>query len=287
MKKVKFFALMLLAGAAMFTSCKKDETLPAATISVSNNTTTYTLKFVTVTDTSVLFNVTVTAEAEIESYSMKKTIGSTEVSYPATGDKGIAATGYTGLTSYTYHFDENFLKTETFPQTFKFSVTDKDGNTANVTVTVSKITGSSGTTLVYENISAILYNLMAPTGYLGAWDLVSNVGVASSGSETSKDMANKSTSGTGWIPGWSTGTGNTTAFVKDNSLTYATATLEDITAAYTSGSSSITITPTVGDIYVAKLRGASNYALIKVTAINTTASDNLDNITFTYKKLAQ
>jgi len=279
MKKVKFFALMFLAGATLFTSCKKDEeTVAAPTISVTNNKTAYS---VTATaDTTIIFNVTVAAEGEIDLFTIKKTVGSTTTSYGS-------PTGFSGQTSYTYNFEQIFTATDTYPISFAFKVTDKEGQDASITVTVSKITGSSGTTLAYENTSAILYNLMAPTGYLGAWDLVNNVGVASSGSETSKDMANKSTSGTGWIPGWSTGTGNTTAFVKDNSLTYATATLEDITAAYTSGSSSITITPTVGDIYVAKLRGASNYALIKVTAINTTASDNLDNITFTYKKLAQ
>jgi len=279
MKKVKFFALMFLAGATLFTSCKKDEeTVAAPTISVTNNKTAYS---VTATaDTTIIFNVTVAAEGEIDLFTIKKTVGSTTTSYGS-------PTGFSGKTSYTYNFEQIFTATDTYPISFAFKVTDKEGQDASITVTVSKINGSSGTTLAYENTSAILYNLMAPTGYLGAWDLVNNVGVASSGSETSKDMANKSTSGTGWIPGWSTGTGNTTAFVKDNSLTYATATLEDITAAYTSGSSSITITPTVGDIYVAKLRGASNYALIKVTAINTTASDNLDNITFTYKKLAQ
>ena len=279
MKKVKFLALMFLAGATLFTSCKKDEeTVASPTISVTNNKTAYS---VTATaDTTIIFNVTVAAEGEIDLFTIKKTVGSTTTSYGS-------PTGFSGKTSYTYNFEQIFTATDTYPISFAFKVTDKEGQDASITVTVSKITGSSGTTLAYENTSAILYNLMAPTGYLGAWDLVSNVGVASSGSETSKDMANKSTSGTGWIPGWSTGTGNTTAFVKDNSLTYATATLEDITAAYTSGSSSITITPTVGDIYVAKLRGASNYALIKVTAINTTASDNLDNITFTYKKLAQ
>ena len=279
MKKVKFLALMFLAGATLFTSCKKDEeTVAAPTISVTNNKTAYS---VTATaDTTIIFNVTVAAEGEIDLFTIKKTVGSTTTSYGS-------PTGFSGQTSYTYNFEQIFTATDTYPISFAFKVTDKEGQDASITVTVSKINGSSGTTLAYENTSAILYNLMAPTGYLGAWDLVNNVGVASSGSETSKDMANKSTSGTGWIPGWSTGTGNTTAFVKDNSLTYATATLEDITAAYTSGSSSITITPTVGDIYVAKLRGASNYALIKVTAINTTASDNLDNITFTYKKLAQ
>ena len=279
MKKVKFLALMFLAGATLFTSCKKDEeTVASPTISVTNNKTAYS---VTATaDTTIIFNVTVAAEGEIDLFTIKKTVGSTTTSYGS-------PTGFSGKTSYTYNFEQIFTATDTYPISFAFKVTDKEGQDASITVTVSKINGSSGTTLAYENTSAILYNLMAPTGYLGAWDLVSNVGVASSGSETSKDMANKSTSGTGWIPGWSTGTGNTTAFVKDNSLTYATATLEDITAAYTSGSSSITITPTVGDIYVAKLRGASNYALIKVTAINTTASDNLDNITFTYKKLAQ
>jgi hypothetical protein len=39
--------------------------------------------------------------------------------------------------------------------------------------------------------------------------------------------------------------------------------------------------------YIAKLRGGTDYAVIKVTGIVDSATDNLDKIDFTYKKVAQ
>ena len=284
MKKVKFFALMFLAGATLFTSCKKDETLPAATISVSNNTTTYTLKFVTVTDTSVLFNVTVTAEAEIESYSMKKTIGSTEVSYPATGDKGIAATGYTGLTSYTYHFDENFLKTETFPQTFKFSVTDKDGNTANVTVTINYTPVTANTPFATEVTSGTFYHI---AGLLhGAYNLDGDATVGSSGTASTKSMVNTDAAGATFTGSWVSDDANATQYVKTTTA-YADIYQENATTLYAAGTANANVTgPAANDVYIGKK--GTTYYVISILTIEPTYSDNTGNnhgrITFKYKK---
>jgi len=284
MKKVKFLALMFLAGATLFTSCKKDETLPAATISVSNNTTTYTLKFVTVTDTSVLFNVTVTAEAEIESYSMKKTIGSTEVSYPATGDKGIAATGYTGLTSYTYHFDENFLKTETFPQTFKFSVTDKDGNTANVTVTINYPV-TANTPFATEVTSGTFYHI---AGLLhGAYNLDGDATVGSSGTASTKSMVNTDAAGATFTGSWVSDDANATQYVKTTTA-YVDIYQENAATLYAAaGTANANVTgPAANDVYIGKK--GTTYYVISILTVEPTYSDNTGNnhgrITFKYKK---
>ena len=77
---------------------------------------------------------------------------------------------------------------------------------------------------------------------------------------------------------------------KDNAFDFANATVEGANAAYTSGSSSITIgSPSVGDIFIVKLRGGSSYAVIEITGND--ASDNTCNLatgntgklTFSYK----
>jgi len=149
MKKLTFFALMLLAGASLFTSCKKDDTNAAATISVSNNKTAYTIYTLGTADTTITFVVTVKADAKIETYTMTRATGSGSASYPGgVNDIGVAASGYSGETSYSYTFNEDFKNTETYPITYKFSVTDKDGNTADVSVVISKH-GSTAAGAIY------------------------------------------------------------------------------------------------------------------------------------------
>ncbi len=138
MKKVFSFALVALIGAIMFTSCKKDETKPAPTISVTNNKVEY---LITATaDTTITFNVTVKAEAEIDQFTIKKIVGTTETSY---GNP----TGFAGKTDYVYNFNETFTPAMTYPISYKFKVVDKEGQEASITVTIKKITsgGQTGT----------------------------------------------------------------------------------------------------------------------------------------------
>ncbi|MCX7863394.1 MAG: hypothetical protein N2449_10415 [Bacteroidales bacterium] len=137
MKKLMSLALLVLAGAALFTSCKKDETVPAPEITVTNNKVEYNIT--ATADTTITFNVTVKAEGEIDQFTIKKIVGSTETSY---GNP----TGFAGKTDYVYNFQETFTPAMTYPISFKFKVVDKEGQEASITVTVKKITtGGQGT----------------------------------------------------------------------------------------------------------------------------------------------
>lgn len=127
---------MLLAGATIFTSCKKDEeTGPAPTISFSNYPTgAYEIDFATlgVTTFDLSFVVSVTAEEEISTFTAKKKIGSSTTNLTAPAD-------FEGKTSYTYNYLGTFLETDTYPVFLIFTVTDKADQTTEHTFTVTKI----------------------------------------------------------------------------------------------------------------------------------------------------
>lgn len=148
MKKLFAISLIVLAGASIFTSCKKDDTPPAPTISVTNNKTAYAIT--ATADTTITFNVTVAAEGEIDQFSIKKTVGSTTTTYGA-------PTGFSGQTSYTYNFQETFTSAMTYPISFTFKVVDKSSQEASITVTISKIEGSTGTPFgTFNNYTTVL-----------------------------------------------------------------------------------------------------------------------------------
>jgi hypothetical protein len=136
MKKLFAISLIVLASAAIFTSCKKDDTTAAApTISVTNNKTAYSIT--ATADTTITFNVTVAADGKISTFTITKTVGSITTSYGS-------PSGFSGETSYTYNFNETFHASDTYPISFAFKVTDKNDQSATITVTVSKIQGSTG-----------------------------------------------------------------------------------------------------------------------------------------------
>ncbi|MBI4646354.1 MAG: hypothetical protein HY738_07125 [Bacteroidia bacterium] len=134
--------------------------------------------------------------------------------------------------------------------------------------------------------TGVIWNLIGPNQ--GAWDLVANVGLSSGASSTLKDMKNTTTvaSPAPYIFNNEWTAMNTTLFVKNNSFDYINTTLYSVVdAAYNAGSPVSTVSNVaVNDIYIVKLRGTSDYAVLKVTNITLTSSDNLDKIDFEYKK---
>lgn len=129
-----------------------------------------------------------------------------------------------------------------------------------------------------QTYNGVIWNIIGPNA--GAWDLVNNVQRWSTNPDSLKDM--KNTDGVG---SWTAGTGNGTLFVKNNSFAYASPIVENAIIAFSSGTPSQYVSnPSVNDIYIAKIRGGSNYVVIKITNINVTSYDNLDNIEFEYKK---
>jgi len=286
MKKVKLLALMFLAGATIFTSCKKDETTVAdPTISFQGGTTS----LVFTGANSVDVNVTFAAEGEIETVSLNSpslTSNSTSAT-DITSKMGTSGTDNSkGQTSATYLFKVTstdlaaaFVYHTTL--TYTFTVTDKNATSTTGTFTVTQNSGTSFTLTKTGQFYHVAGSLK------GAYDLDGDAEVSSSGVASTKSMKNTDLAGNAFTGSWSSDAANGTQYVKDNAYDYTNATVESATSAFAAGSASTTVTnPAVNDIYIAKK--SSTYYVIKITALdpadNTCACGNKGKISFSYKK---
>lgn len=278
MKKFKILALALLAGAITFTSCKKDEETPTGpTLSV------------TTTASQIWYGETVEFSYSITSNEKIKTLTASSDNANVTTDQG-ETTSFNGdhSASGTISFlaaGSGFSTDGSV--TFTFTAEDKDGSAYAITKTVSLSTMplNTETVLTEEITSGIIHNLIG-TGQ-GAWDLVTNAGVSASGDDADKDMANtttiSSTAPETFDNDWEAL--NATMFVQDNAFDYATATEEGAMAAYDAGTASaMAMDVQMGDVFIAKLRGGDDYAVIMITHVEITTGDNDDHIMFKYKK---
>lgn len=274
MKKLFAISLIVLAGAAMFTSCKKDDSKPAPTITVTNNKTVYTIT--ATADTTITFNVTVTAEAEIDQFTIKKTVGSTTTSY---GNP----TGFSGQTSYTYNFNETFTPTMEYPITFTFKVVDKDAQEASITVTISKVQLPTNTPFETEYTDGVFYHI---AGLLqGAYNLDGHTLVSASGDETTKSMKNTDGAGSTFTGSWTAGTGNGTEYVKTTTA-YNDIYKENVATLFADGTASSSVTnPAANDVYIGKK--GTKYYVIQILSVepnyNQGTGGNTGRITFKYK----
>jgi len=166
--------------------------------------------------------------------------------------------------------------------TYALIVTDKDALTATQSVVITVVDALST-----EVTDGEIGHLYGPLN--GAWDLVNDVEMWMADPDANKDMVNTSSaSGSAFEAGWEAGTGNSTTFVKDNSFDYDNAYAQDAEDAFNAGTPSNEVSDaSENDIYIARLRGGDNYAVIKITDIDpysksTMAGDG--KLTFTYKK---
>ena len=170
---------------------------------------------------------------------------------------------------------------------YKLIVTDKDDLSAEVVLNIT--VEAAETPLTTEVTTGVIGHLYGPLD--GAWDLVADVSKNMGAADADKDMINLSSgSGVTFVSGFEAG--NSTMFVKDNTIDYDNVTQEDAEEAYDAGTAANQIaTVAVDDIIVAKLRGsADDYAVIKITLVNATftgksaplAGDG--KIEFSYKK---
>lgn len=165
---------------------------------------------------------------------------------------------------------------------YELIVTDKDGMTASQSVVITVVEALST-----EITTGVIGHLYGPLN--GAWDLVNDVGMWMGDPDANKDMINTSAgSGTAFVAGWEAGPGNSTTFVQANSFDYDNAYAQDAEDAYNAGSPSSEVSDvSENDIFIAKLRGGDDYAVIKITDVDpyfksTMAGDG--RITFSYKK---
>lgn len=282
MKKIKFLALMMVAGALVFTSCKKDEDAGAPTISFSGANS---YEVALADSTRIVFNADAGAEAEISAF----TITEKKVDASGTEVSGSPETvsAAKGETSYKYNFDRTYKATDFAGYekiVYVFSVTDKDGQNISKTLTLTLEGTGAGTAFATEILTGNFWHIEGPAH--GAYNLDADATVASAGDVTTKSMINTDpadASGTSSFTG-SWNSGNNTEFVKDNAFDYANATVEAATTAYSDGNASGTVTnPAVDDIYIAK-KGTIIYVIKIIEVTPEATKNNNGQIKFKYRK---
>ncbi|MGB0165795.1 MAG: hypothetical protein ACPF8V_02965, partial [Luteibaculum sp.] len=181
-------------------------------------------------------------------------------------------------------------KNEGGTERFIFTLTDKDGLQATRSLNVT----TNGLEVRTGNFNHIAGKCR------GAFDLIGVAEIASSGSETVKDLKNTDQAGATFTGSWTAGTNNGTLFREAlGTFNYGAATEASIETAYNAATipgvnpaPSATVTnPSAGDVYLVKLRGTNRFAAIQITTVNasqancdnTTSPNNPGEITFEYK----
>lgn len=287
MKKLKLFALGLVGATFLFTSCEEDEESPNPVLTVSEATTSST------------GTVTVAPNTQIElEWNARKEGTGAELKTFAVSVQGVnsinpipqSVAGNDFPYSIANADDDQYIDkiavnsgSNIGMTTWSFTVTDKDGKSASASITVEV---ASATTPLATEVMGAFFHIQGTEH--GAYDLMTGASVAASGSDADKDMINTDAAGDPFTGSWMSGTGNNTSFVKVTGFDYADATVESATAAYTAGTSSTSVAdPAVGDMYVALLRGGTNYAVIMITKVDpddATSAGNKGKIEFDYKK---
>ncbi len=291
MKKMKIFALIVLAGATMFTSCKKDDTTTYANPTVSFQSGINTLTF-NLTN-SISSNVTLAAEAKIESVKL--------LSPNTTGSAGNSTTDITtkmgtsanqtakGETSAIYLFNVStadiaaaFLLNSTTTLTYTFTVTDQAGtsSTGSFTVTAPAATGNP--------INTYTAKLLGAQGNAAGSFLASAGGAIYSQAQAAANAATIDITygviGTAStilsLPergnnGFTAVTGGPTVYYKVSTITGAQfdAMTDDLGFANITASTTPKVTVANGDVI--EFVNGSKKGLIKVTALTTGTSGSI------------
>lgn len=278
MKRLKLFALGLIGASMVMTSCADDSDDPAVppTLTVTEENSANGVvdgKVNTSADTLRFAWDSRNGDANLEKFS---------ISFNGKELNVITERGFNLDNNITSSNKSTYRDTALFvsdPGVYTFKVTDKDGESASVDIEVMV-----GTPLSTE-VTGAFFHIEGTSQ--GSYDLVNNTTVAASGANSLKDMSNTDAAGDPFTGSWTAK--NSTMFVKVSSFDYANATAQMAANAYNNGTASASVTdPIVGDFYIAKLRGTSDYAVIKVTNVdpndNTCNCGNKGKITFDYKK---
>jgi len=143
MRKVNFIVLLIAAvGITFMSSCNKDEDYAAPTISFDSGNSSE-LDFSSSDSSKVSFQATVSAEAEIESFTITEKITQTTGGTSSSAYDATTTSGFKGETDKNYYFDKWFYATDFITNEkyeYVFEVTDKEGQTYSITYTVTEQT---------------------------------------------------------------------------------------------------------------------------------------------------
>jgi hypothetical protein len=307
MKKVLKYASLLLMGAAVtLSSCKKTtdpapaDVTPDVTLTMNqtNSTGTANTNYTVTTDkgTAIMQVTALTATnndmSRLYVYVSQDNGPKTNVSFPGFSNDGTNAyynIANASRNNFTIDLTAS-ISTSASRVTDKYFFYFTSGSSFDVSNPGSNVKIGPGTiTLVYDvKLASVataqkIYSICSGPNNYSAYNLVALSGVSTSVNSTSSaitvgsgaDMAQQSGSAScGSFDGW-VGQGGTT-FVKANSLDFSVITRNQIATAFSTGTSTANVTGvSLGDVYVANLKGSANtYAVFKITGITTNASNN-------------
>jgi hypothetical protein len=171
-------------------------------------------------------------------------------------------------------------------QTFSYTIilTDDNGDSKSLLLDVTAVATLDGP------FTGQFYHMDGAAGCFGGYDLVNDQNISASGMDADRDMLNTDVAPNPFTGSWMSENGTqyvaTTLVTDINDVNKANA--ESI---YSTGTPSSSVNnPSAGDFYVARLRGGSEYAVIRIDRID--ANDNSCNmstgnrgiIEFTYVK---
>jgi hypothetical protein len=297
MKKLKLMALGLLSvGMFTLTSCEDDtdEVFPDPTLTVTASATSVTGDangdIQINSNETVSFTIAGASAGGTDLKSIALVISGVNVVSPIPEtDEGYDLNSVANLSNSdediyndVLTIDGIFFSNEGVTN-YRFTLTDNNDQTTVVDIAV---TVDNPTPLNTEVIGAFYH---VAGSLQGAYNLVAATPVsgATGADNTVQDMKNTDAAGDIFTGSWTAG--NQTSFVKDNSFDYDGATEEMAAAAYAAGTAGGNVNdPFIGDIYIAKLRGGSDYAVIQITDVdptdNTCNCGNLGKISFDFKK---
>lgn len=287
MKKLNFLAFLMVAalGAVMISSCgdNDDDVVPVGP----------TLNFLGGIE-YVSSDAELTAETEF-SVGIRGTHSENIEKFKVTLAINGTSAGTLFDTSFrSRDFDYVFVRTtgpDAQTERYTFTLTDRNGVETSRSITITN-TGSGGAELRLFPESGDpfrVWNVRGPE--LGAFDLVANgpqaAGDPNAGKDIQDSVANSDVAGSriNWPARWTSRNGTT--FKKATTSFDAINNEATLEAAWTNGGTETSTLEAikVGDVYIAKLRGGSTYVAIKIEEVVDTPNDNLDYISFQYKKI--
>lgn len=269
MKKLLF---AIAAVAVTMTACKKDETDDLT--KNENPVITFTSLTGTTVEAGSTLSLVISVRANDDGDKLKTVT-------LADGDGNPIGNPFTDINETSFDTTIVLTSSTSFETlTYTLVAGDKKDHLASKSLNIATVSGFN------SEVSGAFFHA---AGLLqGAYDLVADANVSANGNEASKDMKNTDGAGLAFTGTWATGTGNATTYMKANGLLdFDTAVYSDLASTYVTGVATVTA-PQADDLYIAKLRGGTDYALIKITAkdanFSTGTGGNKGKLSFDYKK---
>jgi hypothetical protein len=285
MKNIKFLSLfaLLSVGALFLTNCSgtdDDVPEPSPVVNFIGGTDYVDEDVSLAASTTFTMGITASHSSNIKSIKITRAISGNvaiELLDSSVNDKVITDFFFTITT-------QNSAGTEVY----SFIVADKDGNSTTKSLTVTNL-GDPGKKLVeflVDNNSETfkVWNFRGPNS--GAFGITLGDNLNASEANDEKDIQDSTTLNetSTWPARWTSRNGSMFRKVTTSSWSTINNDSELLAAWAASGTSKATVNITNGDLYILDLGNGGAFALVEITEVVTTATDNKDYVQFRFKK---